>query len=384
MMNNPHFWIFVGSLAILAYTFAGYHMLTWLQARFHPAPSPAEPEERPGVTVVIAMHNEAGRAVARVQNLLEQDYPESQLRVIAVLDGCTDDTAAQLRGMKAERLSVIENGAQQGKAACLNLGLARTETELVVFTDSRQRFEPDAIRHLTRHFVDDRVGAVSGRLVIEAAAGAAGGVGAYWRLETSLRQAEGRLGAGVGCTGAIYAIRRKLWTDLPADTILDDVLAPMWIAKKGYQVRFEPAAIARDPQATDTRYERRRKLRTLAGNYQVLFRHPAWTLPFGHPLWWRLISHKLLRLVAPYFLLAAIASNLFLLELCISFQITLAAQILCYAAAVLGLLLPKGRIPLVNAAAGFLFLNIMSALSFWAYLVGPYRRGWRKQEAQDA
>ena len=45
-------------------------------------------------------------------------------------------------------------------------------------------------------------------------------------------------------TGAIYAIRRSLFEPIPADTILDDVLIPLRLVKKGYAVLFEPGAKA--------------------------------------------------------------------------------------------------------------------------------------------
>ena len=39
----------------------------------------------------------------------------------------------------------------------------------------------------------------------------------------------------IGCTGAIYAIRRALYTPIPADTTLDDVVIPMRLAVAGYR-----------------------------------------------------------------------------------------------------------------------------------------------------
>src|SRR5208282_5732404 len=113
----------------------------------------------------------------------------------------------------------------------------------------RQQFTPDTIAELVKPFRDPQVGAVSGALVIEAAGSSAGaGVDAYWRLEKALRYAESRRDSCIGCTGAVYAIRRRLFQDLAADTLLDDVVIPMRIAAQGYRVVFEPRALAHDPQ----------------------------------------------------------------------------------------------------------------------------------------
>ena len=49
-----------------------------------------------------------------------------------------------------------------------------------------------------------------------------------------------------GATGAIYAVRRSLFTPLPAGTILDDVVVPMRIVLGGHRAVFDPAARAYD------------------------------------------------------------------------------------------------------------------------------------------
>jgi poly-beta-1,6-N-acetyl-D-glucosamine synthase len=48
----------------------------------------------------------------------------------------------------------------------------------------------------------------------------------------------------VGASGAIYAIRRNLFKEIPDDIILDDVLIPMQIVRQGYRVVYQPAARA--------------------------------------------------------------------------------------------------------------------------------------------
>ena len=52
-----------------------------------------------------------------------------------------------------------------------------------------------------------------------------------------------------------------------------------------------------------TQDEFRRKVRTLAGNLQLVSRLPAALLPWRNPVWLQLLSHKLARLVVPWALL---------------------------------------------------------------------------------
>ena len=373
------FWISGGALA---YTFVGYGALMKLRARGRTLHRPA-PATPPDVCAVVVAHNEETRIAARLENLLAADYPPEKLRVLLVSDGSTDGTAARAQALDPARVSVFALQTRSGKAAGLNAALAHATSEIVVFTDARQRFAPDAIARLAAHFADPRIGAVSGALEIDAAGSAAGaGVDAYWRYEKSLRAAESLVDSCIGCTGAIYAIRRVLFTPIPADTLLDDVVIPMQIAARGARVIHDPAALAFDPQTLEPASEQRRKQRTLAGNFQMLFRHPAWLLPWRHRLWWQLLSHKYLRLAAPLFLLTAFAANLALATLPF-YQATLAVQVLFYTAAALGLR-PGGRhLRVLALPAGFVFLNGMTLRGLLHYLTRRNDTGWKQARRAD-
>ena len=369
--------LFAFSGGALFYTFAGYAIhvgaLSWLRRPEGGARALSETGgELPDLTVVLAAYNEAGRIQRRVENLLESDYPRDRLKVIVVSDGSTDATAARVP--PDPRVTVLARSQRSGKPSCLNAAVAAAQTEIIVFADARQRFDRGAIRALAKNFSDPRVGAVSGALEIASSGSNTGaGVDLYWRLEKWIRASESNLDSAIGCTGAIYAIRRCLFTPIPADTVLDDVVIPMRILLAGFRVLFEPAAVAWDPQTLEPAAEQRRKRRTLAGNFQMLFRHPGWLLPWRNRLWWRLLAHKYLRLVAPGFLLAAFLSNATLLGSPI-FREMFFAQCAFYAMAACGRVLPRTR--LVAIPAGFVFLNWMTVRALWSYLLNGDSQRW--------
>ena len=371
------FWL---SGALLFHTFLGYGAWTIWRARRWPRPlsHPAPGTPLPEVCVVVVAHNEGSRIAARLENLLASEYPREKLRVLLISDGSTDDTVARAEALRDPRVEILALPERQGKAAGLNAALAHTTAGIIVLTDARQRFAPDAIARLTAHFADPQIGAVSGALEIDAARSAAGsGVDTYWRYEKLLRAAESRVDSCIGCTGAIYAIRPALYSPIPTDTLLDDVIIPMQIAARGARVIHDPAALAFDPQTLEPTSEQRRKARTLAGNFQMLFRHPGWLLPWRHRLWWALLSHKYLRLAAPVFLFAAFASNL-ALTVAPFYQITLATQLLFYSAAALGALPGGSRLRVLALPAGFVFLNAMTLRGLHHYLTHTGRTGWNQ------
>ena len=113
--------------------------------------------------------------------------------------------------------------------------------------------------------------------------------GFYWQYEKFIRANESWSGSTVGATGAIYAIRRALFEPIPEDTILDDVLIPVRIARRGYRVLFEAQARAYDVTVA-LRAEFARKTRTIAGTFQ-LFARESWLLnPFRSRLWFEALS----------------------------------------------------------------------------------------------
>jgi cellulose synthase/poly-beta-1,6-N-acetylglucosamine synthase-like glycosyltransferase len=131
----------------------------------------------------------------------------------------------------------------------------------------------------------------------------------------------------LGATGAIYAMRRALWQPLPAETILDDVLSPMRAVMAGYRVVFNENARAFDRAPVDADAESRRKVRTLAGNFQILRLEPRLLLPGRNPVWFQYMSHKVGRLAAPYALLALFCSSIPLAAGSLFYQAVLAAQV---------------------------------------------------------
>src|SRR5229473_198446 len=299
--------LFWSCLALLVYAHVGYPALVWIWAWLrprHPRALGGEPE----VSVVVVAQDEAPRIDARIETLLAQDYPKDRLTILIASDGSTDGTAERARVYQQRNVRVFAFTAPRGKPAVLNDVAPAARGEVLVFADARQRFESGALRALVAPFADPEVGVVSGELMITSAAdGNAVGEGAsfYWRYEKFLRRCESRIDSTVGATGAIYAVRRALFEPLPQDTLLDDVLLACRIVRRGYRAIFEPKARAHDRPAATGDAESRRKVRTLAGNFQ-LFSREKWLLhPLRNRLWLQTVSHNGLRLLCPLLLFGA-------------------------------------------------------------------------------
>ena len=157
----------------------------------------------------------------------------------------------------------------------------------------------------------------------------------YWRYEKFIRRSESRTNSTVGATGAIYAIRRTLFEPIPDDTMLDDVLIPLRIVRRGYRVVFEPAARAYDdatpppPESSSEKCGRSRARSSCFARERWLFD------PLRNRVWFETMSHKGLRLAAPLLQLLLFAANFGLADL-LFYRWLLAAQVVFYAAALGG------------------------------------------------
>lgn len=363
----------------LFFAFAGYPLLVevWRRAAARPWKEKSD-DAIPKVTAVLIVANEAARLEARVENLFAARIPSCELDVVVVTDGSDDETIAVGRRLVEanDHFTLVELKERRGKANGLNEGITRAGGDIIVFADARQSFDPDTIPLLVAAFSDAQVGAVSGRLVIKRGSSAAGqGISSYWSLESRLREGEAQIDSCIGCTGAVYAIRRSLYRPIPPDTLLDDVVIPMLIAAQGYRVVYEPKALAYDPQDLDPAKEKIRKRRTLAGNFQMLCRYPGWLLPWRNRLWLQLIAHKYLRLMGPLFLLLVFVSSAGLRDK-LFYGICLWLQVVFYAFAIFGLMLPSLRSKIFSLPAGFLFLNWMTIRGLMHFVMGPKTGAW--------
>ncbi len=370
--------MFCFSAGLLIWAYAGYAMWVIKRAARIGQVRPTGGGQAT-VAIVIAARNEAARIEAKLRSLLAMRCP--QLReVIVVCDHCTDNTAQCVDALADSRVICVphDNGAS-GKAAALNAGVAAATSELILFNDVRQTLAEDALPLLAAWFAEPSTGAVSGALDIQSSGSGTGrGLDAYWSLEKRIRHAESVLDSSVGCTGAIYMIRRELFETLPADTILDDVVVPMRIAQRGYRVRFDPEARAFDPQPLTGEQEARRKTRTLAGNFQMLARYPQWLLPWRHRLWFDLLSHKYLRIFSPLLLLACGIATAILSSLPF-FRLLLAVELGVCGLAVLGMALPglRARVVTIPAAFVMLQLSVVKGFAFWVGSCVRGLEGWK-------
>lgn len=339
------FWI---SLLGIVYTYLGYPLLMGLMAILRPRPWIYRPIS-PSVSIVLAVHNGMALLPRKIKQLLALDYPNIQ-EIILVSDGSTDGTAELLAAQEHPLLVPIILPEHGGKAVTVNAGMARATGEVILFLDMRQEIAPGAIQQLVGNFADPGVGCVAGELILrkdshDHASAAVGSL--YWRYEKWIRSRESACGSPVGVSGCFYAIRRKLAVPQPAGLILDDMFQPLAIIRQGFRSVLDTKACVYDALPREIEKEFQRKVRTLAGNFQ-LFQLAPWTLTPRNPVLFQLLSHKVTRLVVPYLMILLLLSTLALSGASLLYAAFAALQILCWTLAAASLYC---KIPILHRAA---------------------------------
>jgi poly-beta-1,6-N-acetyl-D-glucosamine synthase len=376
---------FIVAFVFILYTYLGYPCLLLLFTLLSAKAIKKRPfVELPFVSVVIAARNEAGQIATRLNNLLEQDYPADKLEIIVVSDGSVDDTNVIVFDQFVQnselfpKIKLIIQPKPSGKPLACNLGVYSADGEIIVFTDSRQIFAKNAISELISNFSDCEIGGVSGELLFfdKKGDGLLLEMGAYWHYEKMVRKLESRWSSVMGATGAIYAIRKKLYHELPASTLLDDVLTPLNIVLAGYRVTFDHNAIAYDYASNNVQQEWKRKVRTLSGNWQILNLCPSVLNPFHIKLFWQFFSHKLARLLVPYFLITLFISSVTAEGML--YSMTALLQICFYLMVLIAFMFPQARQnALIRLCYFFCVLNVAALFSCWIWIFGRHENVWK-------
>jgi cellulose synthase/poly-beta-1,6-N-acetylglucosamine synthase-like glycosyltransferase len=371
-MNWPTV-LFVFSCALLLYVIAGYPLLLMILARFFPKPI-KKADFLPSVAVVIPVRNGAPYIRRKLDSVLQLDYPKELLEVLVISDGSTDETDELVREYAAwgVRLLQLPYG---GKPAALNAGVPTTRNSIVLLTDIRQVLEPHSLRKMMSCFADPAVGVVSGKLIIRQGDSLEeSNIGVYWKFESWIRSRLSDLDSMMGATGPFYAIRRELMVRMPPETLLDDLYVPLAAFFRGYRLVVESSAKAYD-DPTSLTTEFRRKVRTLAGNYQIMQQYPG-LLTSRNRMWIHYVSYKLGRLLLPFALILIAVTGFWLPHRWMVITVV-AVQVAVYGLAVLDdWLAEKSILKRVSSISHTFAVMMLAALCALSVFFVPPQKLW--------
>ncbi len=311
--------VFGCAIGIIFYALFGYPLILFLlskiKSQIHTEPI-GKVIEWPNVTLVIAAHNEGKSIRHKLENSLRSDYPKDKLEIVVVSDNSSDETDRIVESFAKDGIILHRMPKRGGKLAGHKSVLKEVKSEIVLFSDATTIYHKDAVKELVKHFVKENVGCVGGAVTYKKFENLGSGVEEqkYFSYEVAVRKMENWVDSVPVVSGAIYALRRELYPDIP-DHLADDLINPLYVKKVGYRTLFEPNAKCQEisPRNIESEFKKRRRI--AAQNVAGLFYMRSLLNPFRYPLFsWILFSHKVLRLALPFVYIAILISGLMLLK----------------------------------------------------------------------
>jgi cellulose synthase/poly-beta-1,6-N-acetylglucosamine synthase-like glycosyltransferase len=301
------FWV---TVFLVFYAYAGYPLILWALVRRR-AQDVARKDIAPTVSIIIAARNEADKIRQKIEHTLALAYPRDRLEVLVASDHSDDNTDSIVEEYAEQGVRLVRSPERRGKEHAQSLAIRVAKGEVLVFTDAATILEPDALGRLVRNFADPAIGAVSTEDTVLDASGQPTAEGLYVRYEMWVRRLEGRFHSIVGLSGSCFAIRRDLCFRWPS-TLASDFLSALHAARAGYRAVADSSVRGRFITVSSPQAEMRRKIRTFLRGITVLAANRDLLNPFRYGRFaFQLASHKLLRFLAPFLLLGALAGSLF-------------------------------------------------------------------------
>lgn len=349
--------IFYLSLLTLLYTFVFYPVFLKLMALFIAKFQKGDIGFYPRVSIVLSVYNEEKVIREKIENFFEIDYPSDKIEFVIISDCCSDGTEDIIRSYEDSRIILIVQSTRAGKTSALNRAVPDTTGEILIFTDANSIFDKNSIRKLIQHFSDPCIGLVSGRSIYLDSENKLEEIGgAYRKYEEMIKEKESAIGSIAGADGAIYALRKNLYTPLKPQYI-NDFIHPIQVVLRGFRAISEPEAVCRETIDDQHKGEFFRQIRIMAQSWLIFLSQFKALLVGKHYCFLGVIvSHKLLRWLTIPLMCIFFVATFFLFNAGVLYTIAFIAQLSFYSLALVGSRMNKGLIK-----APYLFVQLHCA-----------------------
>lgn len=334
----------------------------------------------PYVSVIIPAHNEEEVIEQKIFNTTALDYPDDKIEILIGSDGSTDQTDLICqRYANSIRFKRIE--PRQGKPNVLNSLVPLAKGDILLMSDANTIIDSNALKKIIRHFPDQSIGGVCGRLILQSKTEELVTVEKrYWQYESAIKNMEGQVYSTIASNGGIYAMRKSLYHQIPKDSIIDDFWISLTILEQGQRIIFEEDAVGYEFLSMDFIGEFWRKVRIGGGDIQTFIRKPV-ILNKNKIINFIYYSHKVFRWMTPFAIIALYISMCFLSRntyVLYGFFLFNFSMLV----ALLGIFW-EIKFKLVNLTTYFFLFNFALLFGYCRYLFGKQSVAWKRAERQS-
>jgi cellulose synthase/poly-beta-1,6-N-acetylglucosamine synthase-like glycosyltransferase len=377
------FWI---SVSALVHTYLLYPVLLEILAirKTSGRNTYKSPDKLPGVSVLMAVHNEQNVISEKIESIMLNKYPEGKLEILVGSDASTDNTDKIVQNLASlnKYLRFFRFDERRGKSAIINDLVRLSKENILIITDANVILEQDTIYHLLKHFKDSSIGLVDSNMKHKGLrdSGISVQENLYITREVKIKDLESILwGTMMGPFGGCYALRKELYCDVPQSFLVDDFFINMKVITSGHKAIIETDAIVYEDVSNNLSEEFRRKARIAAGNFQNLKHFSAYLLSSIKGLSVSFFSHKVLRWIGPFFFAIIFLTSLFLSREYIFYRYLFYIQLFILTLPLIDYLLGKIKIHVIilRFITHFISMNFALLVGFINFLKGVKSNVWQ-------
>jgi len=357
------FWV---SLFLAIFAYFGYPLTLKLFSLVHHQ-KVLRSSITPQVSLIITAYNEEKRIREKLENTMKIEYPREMLQIIIASDGSTDKTHDIVREYADRGVELFIVPDRKGKENAQAQAVKIAKGEIIVFSDTATRLDPQGLQEIVSNFADPKIGCVSSEdKMISENGNDVGGEGFYVKYEMWLRSLESTCNSVVGLSGSFFAARREVCDDF-SPKMQSDFRTLLSSMKRGMRGVSDPKAIGYYHDIKDKSREFQRKIRTVLRGLTVFFNHPEFLNIFKFGLFtYQYVCHKLMRWLVPVFLIAAFVTGALLAGQSTLYLILFLIQTAFYTVAALGMIFPVlTKIVFIKIPVFFVVVN---ASIFFAWI----------------
>jgi glycosyltransferase involved in cell wall biosynthesis len=259
--------------------------------------------------LVCCAYNERSVIEQKISNTLAAASELGAAEVVFYDDGSTDGTYQVLAA--GPSLAVLRGHGRQGKTFGINTMLSQVMSDVIVFSDANVTLDTARIAELRRLFGDPDIGLVSGCIdyVNADSSDSARVSDVYQRFEERLKALETATGSTVYTDGTVFALRRSLFSTVPAD-VTDDFFIALSVLARGSRVIASPVLRASEKASVTLVHDFRRRIRIGCNSFVCHMKMSQQISRFSSLDHYKYFSHKLVRWFCCYFMVLGISAFL--------------------------------------------------------------------------
>src|ERR1051325_9444336 len=224
------FWV---CFAALAHTYIIYPLLLAVLASGKQI-KPVSENFQPDVSILIPAYNEEKIIKEKLESIFNSDYPKEKIEVVVGSDASTDRTNEIIKSFP--KVQLVEFKGRSGKPKIINMLATLAKNEILILTDANVIFDKNTIHELAKHFSNPGIALVDSNMVNinQQGKGISKAESTYIRGEVGIKNNEGKVfGMMMGPFGGCYAVRKRFYSPVPDNFLVDDFYVNMKVLENG-------------------------------------------------------------------------------------------------------------------------------------------------------